>query len=91
MGTLKPDFSVAARITRVFSVRPPQRYCQSSYSCLGHDQYSLDSRDNSDGGPRRAIDCGYDVCMYIRSARLTLAISDLADCLVEINCRVIAD
>lgn len=49
----------AARVTRVFSVRPPQRYCQTDSSCLGRDQYGLDSLDDSDDdGPRRAIDCG---------------------------------
>lgn len=49
----------AARVTRVLSVRLPQRYCQTDSSCLGRDQYGLDSRDDSDdGGPRRAIDCG---------------------------------
>jgi len=43
--------------TRVFSVRPPQRYCQSGYSCLGRDQYGLDSRDDPDDDQLlRAID-----------------------------------
>jgi len=68
-GTPNPAaHRTAARVTRVFSVRPPRRYCQSGYSCLGCDQYGLDSRDDPDDDQlRRAID--WRMARIVRSTR----------------------
>jgi len=68
-GTPNPAaHRTAARVTRVFSVRPPRRYCQSGYSCLGCDQYGLDSQDDPDDDQlRRAID--WRMARIVRSTR----------------------